>query len=201
MAKKAFKCPRCKRTFSMKAHLVRHMSSTHGTGGKKKRKTATRTGKRRGRPATAPTAARADFGAAGFVADMSDYRASLIEQREALESQIAAIDTAISAMGGAASRGGAKRGRRPGRPRGKKNASAVGAAGRRRGRPASGNALSDWVYRVLSQHSKPMTPQDIAGAVVRAGYKTKAKDLTKAVSNALPKVKKVKRVGFGQYTV
>jgi hypothetical protein len=37
--------------------------------------------------------------------------------------------------------------------------------------------------------------------VVRAGYKTKAKDLTKAISNVLPELKMVKKVGRGMYTV
>jgi uncharacterized C2H2 Zn-finger protein len=36
MAKKPFKCPKCGRSFLMKAHLARHLSAGHGA--KKKRK-------------------------------------------------------------------------------------------------------------------------------------------------------------------
>ena len=37
------------------------------------------------------------------------------------------------------------------------------------------------------------------GKIVLAGYKSKAKDLTKAVSNALPQLKGIKKIGFGKY--
>jgi len=33
-----FRCKRCKRTFSMAAHLARHMSTVHATAGKRKKK-------------------------------------------------------------------------------------------------------------------------------------------------------------------
>ena len=46
-----------------------------------------------------------------------------------------------------------------------------------------------------------MSPKDIAARIVKAGYKSKAKDLTKAVSNTLPQLKQVKKVGFGKYKV
>ncbi len=45
-----------------------------------------------------------------------------------------------------------------------------------------------------------MSPNDIGLSVKKAGFKTKAKDITKAVSNVLPELKMVKRVGFGMYT-
>ena len=59
MAKGKFKCSKCDRTFSMPAHLGRHMSTMHvSKAGKKaakkkaaqRRKAARRTGKRVGRP-------------------------------------------------------------------------------------------------------------------------------------------------------
>jgi len=50
---KRFKCARCKRTFSMAAHLARHRAAMHGAKSKSKAKAprgkAARTG-RRGRP-------------------------------------------------------------------------------------------------------------------------------------------------------
>jgi len=58
--KGSFKCPKCDRTFSMAAHLARHMNSVHASKGKKKaakRKVAerrkspkVRPGRRPGRP-------------------------------------------------------------------------------------------------------------------------------------------------------
>ncbi len=44
-----------------------------------------------------------------------------------------------------------------------------------------------------------MSLQDIGTRVKKAGYKTKAKDVAKAVSNKLPDLKSVKRVGYGRY--
>ena len=64
------------------------------------------------------------------------------------------------------------------------------------GRPGS---LKSYIARVLRQSSKPMSLQDIGTRVKKAGFKTKAKNLTKAVSNKLPDLKKVKRVGYGKY--
>lgn len=48
MPKKKFKCSKCDRSFSMPAHLARHMNATHGSRGKKKTaKKAKRRPKRR----------------------------------------------------------------------------------------------------------------------------------------------------------
>ncbi|MHC4695735.1 MAG: hypothetical protein ACYTFA_03215 [Planctomycetota bacterium] len=44
-----------------------------------------------------------------------------------------------------------------------------------------------------------MSPNAIATAVAKSGYKSKAKDLAKAVSNSIPELKSVKKVGFGLY--
>lgn len=79
------------------------------------------------------------------------------------------------------------------------------AAPRKRGRPKGSGprsgSLKDVIAKVLSQRATPLSPQQISQAVVKAGYKSKAQDLTKAVSNVLPDVKGVKRLGFGKYTV
>jgi uncharacterized C2H2 Zn-finger protein len=47
MAKSKFKCPRCDRTFTMKAHLARHLSATHGAKKKKAAKKTAKRGKKR----------------------------------------------------------------------------------------------------------------------------------------------------------
>ena len=60
-------------------------------------------------------------------------------------------------------------------------------------------SLKSYMVKILRQRSRPMSPRDIAARIVKAGYKSKAKDLTKAVSNALPQLRGVKKVGFGMY--
>ncbi len=55
-----FKCDRCDRTFSMKAHIARHMATIHATPGQKaaakqrRAKTGGRPGPKPGRPAGRP---------------------------------------------------------------------------------------------------------------------------------------------------
>jgi len=44
-----------------------------------------------------------------------------------------------------------------------------------------------------------MSPRDIGASVKKAGFQTKAKDITKAVSNTLPTLTGIKKVGFGMY--
>ena len=100
-----------------------------------------------------------------------------------MDAELAAITGALRAMGTKASPATAaapKRGRPPGR----------GA------RPGS---LKSFILRVLRQRSRPMSPRDIATGVTKLGYKSKAKDLTKAVSNSLPELKRIKKVGVGLY--
>lgn len=52
MAKKPFQCPRCDRSFSMKAHLARHVSAMHTKKrrGKAKPRKIRKTKRVRGRP-------------------------------------------------------------------------------------------------------------------------------------------------------
>jgi len=81
--------------------------------------------------------------------------------------------------------------RGPGRPPG---------SGARRGRkPGREGSLKQMIVKVLRQRQKPHTPQEIADSVVRAGYKTSSDNLTKSVSNALPTISEVKKVGRGLY--
>ena len=48
MARAKYRCHRCKRSFSIAAHLARHNSTIHSS--KKKKTTTKKTGVRRGRP-------------------------------------------------------------------------------------------------------------------------------------------------------
>ncbi len=63
-------------------------------------------------------------------------------------------------------------------------------------RPGS---LKVFMVDVLKKTPKAMSPKDIAKAVLKSGYKSKSQNLVRAVSNALPDLKGLKRLGHGQY--
>ncbi len=189
MPKAKFRCKRCKRSFSMAAHLARHMYAIHGS--KKRKMSNAKTTKKAKRSRVQPkvvrtvAASRARIGSEGIIGAMQTHHSELLVQRLSLDAQIDAFARAMEAIGAATPRGRTPRsGKKRGRP--------VEAVGR----PGS---LKNYIVRVLRQSSKPMSPQDIVTRVKKAGFKTKTKDLTKAVSNKLPGLKSVKRVGYGKY--
>ena len=204
----------------MPAHLARHMNTIHGRGGGKTGGGPGRKAKRRGRPKGARRAGGASAaggGPARLIGDMRMYHDDLVTQRAGLESQIQNLEAAMDALGGTGSAGRmaprkrrgrppGRRAKRRGRPPGSRTGARIGRPPgsktvKRRGRPPGGGrkgSLRDMIQQVLRQSSRPMSPTEISNAVVGAGYSTKAKDLTKAVSNTLPDLP-VKRVGFGQY--
>ena len=203
MAAGKFKCSKCDRSFSMAAHLARHVNALH----RRKKDTAAvtkRTAKAKakgvrkvGRPKgagrrKAVRTTLAGTGPAQLISNMQAYHSDLLTRRDGIEAEITAIGQAIEAMGmvPAAKTRRAKRGRPAGRP-----------VGRPAGRPARVGSLKTYIVKVLGQRSAAMSPKDIAARIVKAGYKSKAKDLTKAVSNTLPQLKQVKKVGFGKYRV
>ena len=214
MATRKLRCAKCSRSFSMPAHLARHMNTIHSTASRKpaakKRlaaaaKRAPRSRKTSARKAVRRKVARtgiAQFpggGASRLVGDMQSYLGELSRQRVAIDKEAAAITGALKLMGAAApkaTRFAAKRGRPPGRPPGRPLGRPLG---RPAGRPARPGSLKSYIVRVLRQRAKPMSPNAIATAVAKSGYKSKAKDLAKAVSNSIPELKSVKKVRFGLY--
>ncbi len=196
-----FECKRCKRSFIMAAHLARHMSAIHGS--KKRKISNTNTTKKKAKRSTLQprvirtmAASRAKIGpirvfssavsgSEGIIDAMQYYHSGLLAQRSSLDAQIDAYARAMETIRAATPTSGTRRAyKKRGRP--------VEAVGR----PGS---LKSYIVRVLRQRSKPMSLQDIGTRVKKAGYKTKAKNLTKAVSNTLPGLKYVKRVGWGKY--
>ncbi len=188
MARGRLKCTKCDRTFAMPAHLARHMSSTHGIG--KKASAKARPALRKAAPKRKAVQAGAALPVAEdmtrLVADMQHCYDSLVSERSQIDAKLAAIGDAMAVMGSAPSAG----------------VKAVSAPVRR-GRPAGGGvrqgSLKSYIVKVLGQRTKPMSPREIGTKILASGYKSKAKDLTKAVSNALPQLKNVKKIGFGQY--
>lgn len=195
-----FRCKRCKRSFIMAAHLARHMNAIHDT---KKWQLSTPTAKKKAKWSTAGpkvvrtmAASRANIGpnrafstavsgTEGIIDAMQAHHNELLSQRTSLDAQIDAFARAMETIGAATPTGVT-------RPTGKKRGRPIEAEGR----PGS---LKSYIVRVLRQSSKPMSRQDIGTRVKKAGFKTKAKDLTKAVGNTLPNVKNVKRVSYGRY--
>ena len=186
MARKKFKCPKCDRRFSMAAHLARHVSTIHRRNAKKQapRRAAKRAPvRRRGQVLRVQTGS--SIGAAGVLASLRTYHEELSAQVTALDSQMNAVAGAMQALGTTPS----PRVARPLKKRG------GGGDGGRAG------SLKDFIVRALRQVSTPQSPRQIAARVKKIGYKSKAKDLAKAVGNALPLMKRVKKVGFGKYRV
>jgi len=198
MAKRTFRCARCGRGFSMAAHLARHQSAVHGMGSRRRRGRPPG-GARRGpgRPRKSGAPAAGGEAATRIVSEMSAYREHLVAQRESIEAQLSGIENAMSAMGTGAMIVPGRPGRPSGRPAGRRGRR---GRGRPKGSGGRSGSLKPMVVQVLRQRGGAMTPQEIATAVVRAGYRTKAGNLTKAVSNALPDIREVKRVGRGQYS-
>ena len=186
----SFKCPKCDRSFTMAAHLGRHTNTIHGSRRKPKSAARRKPGRPRmnriGRPKGSRSFARAGAatgdGVTRLLSQMQSYYSELTDRRSSLDAQIAGMESAINIMG-AAPRARAT-GRRPGRPAGS------------RGRAGS---LKDTIVRVLRQRAKALSPKEIAAGLVRAGYKTSTKNLTKAVSNTLPEINNVRKVGRGLY--
>ena len=206
---KSFKCSKCDRKFSMAANLGRHMSTIHSS--KAARKTAAtrpKNGRRRNmKGAGAGSVRRAGRGRAlarGVAGDVSTrvigelqaYHGDLLGERVSLDARIGAVARAMAELGAAAPAGPAKRMKRA---KTKVKAAARVKMGRPPARGARPGSLRDYIVRVLRQKTTGMSPRDIGASVVKAGFKTKAKDITKAVSNTLPQVRGVKKVGFGIY--
>jgi Tfp pilus assembly protein FimV len=193
-----FRCSKCDRTFSMAAHLARHQNSMHGSrpagrGPGRRSAGAAPKGRR------VAMSAFAGAGASHLITQMQAYCQSLTVQRDELESQIAQMETAMQALDGGFP-GGGRRG--PVRAA-MKSPAARASGGAKRGRPAGGGmragSLKDWIIKILRQRGKAMSPREIASSVMSSGYKTKSKDLTKAVSNALPELRQLRKVGRGLY--
>ena len=166
-----FKCSACSRTFSMAAHLGRHMTTIHGAKGaqaKVKSRVQPRQNLR--------------SGIDGVVAQIRTYRDKLATERAEIDSQLDAMDNALATLDGTV------------RP-----AMKHVAGGRRGGGGARAGSLKEFVLRVLRGRARPMRVKDITAAVRKAGYATKNRTLEKSVGNALAATPQVVKVARGQY--
>ena len=124
-------------------------------------------------------------GSENIVQVMQAHHSELLTQQADLDAQITAFENAMGAIGATAS------------------TSATSSTGKKRGRPVGSGGkkgtLKSYIQRVFGKVTKPLSPRQIAERVEKAGYKSKSASLTRAVSNTLPKVKGVKRLGHGKY--
>lgn len=202
MARAKYKCSKCSRSFGMPAHLARHMNTIHAGGRTAKAKIAARTKGKRGvgRPLGSKTRVSAFSSAQGgrtgvvssdagarLLIDMESFHNDLLARRNSLEGEIDGLARAMEALGS------------PGRATAPRKQARTAASGSSGGSEFREGSLKSFIVRVLRQNSKPLSPNDIGTRVVNAGFRTKAKDITKAVSNTLPQLGGVKRVGFGMY--
>ena len=117
--RKKFKCSKCDRSFSMPAHLARHMNTIHGKKkgkkkvartkgpkakakrkvGRPKRAAKKKVGRPRGR--TAGRRKTAGTGASQLLSKMAAHHRGLLVQRGTLDAQIEAITRAMQALRGA----------------------------------------------------------------------------------------------------
>jgi|CXWL01.1.fsa_nt_gi hypothetical protein len=215
MTKGEFKCSTCSRTFSMAAHLARHTNSMHRRPGRPKGsgKGKGARGGRLGRPPLSRSGGANQGNTSDddsrVLSEMAAYRDTLLMQRLNIDRRLEGIQSAMSVMGSSAfsrfsTPGSASRGKRRGRPPGSGRVARTGAqvGGARRGRkPGRPGSLKQMIIKVLNQRSQAQSPQEIADGVVKAGYKTSSHNLTKSVSNALPKLSEVKKLGRGLYQV
>jgi len=123
------------------------------------------------------------------VANLVSARSVLLAQRDAIEKQIALINQALAAASAALPR-------RRGRPL--KLAPIGGPAAAPAGAYRAGS-LKDFIVRVLSAGSGPMSVKDIATGVLEAGYKSKNRTLAKSVGIALAQMAEVARVRRGVF--
>ena len=176
MAKKKgkFNCTTCGRTFGMAAHLGRHMSTVHARAGR-------RTGRMAGlKLIPQPTHGPMVDVMAGMLGEFTARRAELSAQRATLDSQAAALDRVIAAFGGHV-------------------ASVKVHRGGRRRRAAQDTPLPAHILRVLRAHRRPMAIKAVTAAVLKAGYKSKNKELPKTVGKYLAKLPGVVKVARGVF--
>jgi hypothetical protein len=175
MAKKnSFRCPLCGRTFAMAAHLGRHSATTHAA------KDRPPTRRAPGRPAKATIGRQTHDGRLRLLQELQVARADLAAQAAELNTQLMGLDEVLALLGGPARIDVA-----PGM-----------RAGRRISAPGT---LREHIERVLHARRGPLHVREITTAVLRAGFKSRDKALTRSVGKTLRRMPNVVKAGRGTY--
>ncbi|MHC4789769.1 MAG: hypothetical protein ACYS8K_11315, partial [Planctomycetota bacterium] len=111
-------------------------------------------------------------------------------QRRRIAASLAALDREIAGLAGRAVRKRKKKARKTAKKKTRKTAKkrAVGKAGGR----AKQRPLVAYLSQVLGKARGSMRAKDVAGAVLKAGYKTKDKGFKGTVSNTLARERQFK---------
>jgi hypothetical protein len=125
----------------------------------------------------------ANLSAGGVVSSLAAARSHLVRERDALDGKILRIDALLADFGAPSAA-----------------AAPAPSAGRRTKRGAfRPNSLKDYVHRVLSASGAAMAVRDINDAVLRAGFRTKNKTLSKSIGIAVTQMPGVKKLGRGVF--
>lgn len=174
MAKNSsFRCHTCGRTFAMAAHLGRHTKATHGVR-------SADGGHRAGRRAGTTSSPVVLDGRARLLRELQASCDELAAQRAALDAQVAALDQVIATLGGSTVR-----------------------RARKRVKPTTSSpqpgSLRAHIEQVLRAHRGPLTVRDITAAVLRAGFRSRDKELPKSVGKYLAAMPNVVRLARGVF--
>lgn len=122
----------------------------------------------------------------------------LLSERDAIGAKIAALESAIGAFGAAPATVRRGPGRPPGRPATSAPTARVKATP---GRRAEGQALKDFIVRVLQKGGGVMSVKDITNGVLDEGYPTRNQTLAKSVGIALTQLPNVSKRGRGKFAL
>lgn len=146
MPRKKFKCKKCSRSFSMPAHLARHMNTIHASRKTNAQKRAT-VKKRRSvvKRSTGVVASFAD--ATGILNSIQAYHGDLLVRRDQVDREISALSDALAALGS------------------RQNGAATRVVQTRRVKGTREGSLKEFIVKVLGRQSTPATPREIASKV------------------------------------
>ena len=148
--------------------------------------------KRRRRAASVADLKNAIARAEQRVAGLEKKRANLLAQVDKVDAEIAALRGEVKPTPAPAAPK-AKR-KRKGGPKKKLKKKAKAKRGRK-------GTLVEAITKVLKSADGPLKVAQIAKAVVKAGYKTKSKNVPNVIREALTRVPGIKKASRGQYTM
>lgn len=165
-----FRCSKCGRVFAMAAHLGRHTNTMHAPRGRQAPR----------RLGVSPAGRRAVDGRTRLLGELQACRADLAAQAATISSQLASIDEIMIQLGGVPHPGRVARA-----PRGRRGVRA--------------GSLRDHIERVLRARRGPVQVRDVTAAVLRAGFKSRDKELSKSVGKCLTSMPGVVKVARGTF--
>jgi hypothetical protein len=170
-----FRCSKCGRVFAMAAHLGRHTATIHSPKGQLP------IGRAVGKSVGFPFAgARGNDGRVRLLRQLQASRTDIAAEAAAATARLAAIDEVLALFGGSA------------------RASVAPRKQRIRGAARPGT-LREYIGQVLGTRRGPVPVREITAGVLRAGFKSRDKELTKSVGKCLLRMPGVVKVARGTF--